>query len=86
MNKKNEKTINLENIAEVKELASINDVNAHIRLGWKLLEMYKVSGENQSQSISYCMGWPKSLAKSVAPVSQSKPEEPKSSKKYIYSF
>ncbi len=47
-------------IVEIKELISPNDVNSHIKLGWKLINTYKSINTDKKQTINYCIGWPES--------------------------
>ena len=86
MNTRNEKLKSLKDIAEVKELKVISDVNQHIKLGWKLLDTYKTISADQNQSINYCLGWPKSAG--VVDTSRHNPEnnDAEVAKKFIYSF
>lgn len=49
----------LPDILEVKELAHPQDVNSHIKQGWKLIDTYKATGLHEKQVIKYCIGWPK---------------------------
>lgn len=86
MNTINEKYKDLQNITEVKELSLINDVNAHIKQGWKLLNTYKTASADQTQSINYCMGWPKSAGKAVTSINKAKPVNSKTAKKFVYSL
>jgi hypothetical protein len=71
----------LSEILEVKELARPQDVNAHIKQGWQLLDTYKISAQHEKQAIKYCVGWPKS----AGAISSSQNKIPERSK-FIYSF
>lgn len=86
MNTKNEKYKDLQNIAQVKELSLINDVNEHIKLGWKLLNTYKTTNASQIQSINYCLGWPKSGVKPDISLKKPRTVESKTAKKFVYSL
>lgn len=86
MNTKNEKFKDLKDIAEVKELNLISDVNRHIKLGWKLLDTYKMISTGQNNSISYFMGWPKSASIADASLNKPKNADSKAAKKFIYSL
>ena len=80
------KTQKLSEIVEVKELLRTNDVNAHIKLGWKLIDTYKSSSSAKEEVIKYCVGWPKSagnLEKSATVVGQKKSTN---SREFIYSI
>jgi len=98
MDTKNEKLSKLDDIIEVKEFNLINDVNAHLKLGWKLIATYKTTTAQKTQVVKYCMGWSKSAGKtdavikkplrnklSEAPVKVAKVDS-KVAKKYVYSF
>lgn len=88
MNTINEKYKDFQNISKVKELSVINDVNEHIKLGWELLDTYKTTGSNQLQTISYCLGWPKSKAldKTRVSINKSRTVDSKTTKKFLYSL
>jgi len=88
----------LSEMIEVKELSHPQDVNTHIKQGWKLLDTYTASN-GQQQGIKYCVGWPKSAGSLNAisnttlntPISGSQPgraEQLKASgrKSFIYSL
>ena len=88
MNTINEKYNDFQNISKVKELSVFNDVNEHIKLGWKLLDTYKTTASNQVQTINYCLGWPKSTPTDKTRVSINKTStvDPKATKKFLYSL
>jgi len=86
MNRINEKCNNLDDILEVKELNLIRDVNIHIRLGWKLIDTYKITSASQNEVIKYCMGWPKAAGKRDASVNKSRKTDSKVVKSFVYSL
>jgi len=86
MNTKNDKFKELEDIVEIKELNQVHDVNSHIKLGWKLIDTYKTSSTSQTQSIKYCMGWPKSAGITKASTGRSIHTDSKASRKFVYSL
>jgi len=98
MDTKNEKLNKLDDIVEVKEFNLINDVNAHLKLGWKLIATYKTTTAQQTQVVKYCMGWSKSAGKPGTAIKKplkGKLSEPsvkkakvdsKDAKKFLYSF
>lgn len=88
MNTINEKYKDFQNISKVKELSLINDVNEHIKLGWKLLDTYKITASNQVQTINYCLGWPKSTPanKTRVSINKSRSVDSKTTKKFLYSL
>ena len=88
MNTINEKYKDFQNISKVIELSVINDVNEHIKLGWKLLDTYKSTGSSQLQTINYCLGWPKSIPsdKTRVSINKSRTADSKNTKKFLYSL
>lgn len=90
MNTINEKYKDFQNISKVKELSVINDVNEHIKLGWKLLDTYKSTASNEVQTVNYCLGWPKSKLADKTRVSINKSRtgdsKAKATKKFLYSL
>lgn len=98
MDTKNEKFSKLDDIVEVKEFNLINDVNTHLKLGWKLIATYKTTTAQKTQVVKYCMGWSSSSGKPgvaikkplKAKLSESSVQptrvDSKVAKKYVYSF
>ena len=82
----NDKYKDLDDIVEVKELKLIVDVNAHIKLGWKLLATYKTTSQNQNQSIKYCMGKPNTVFEKNQRKIKSGTVDSKTAKKFVYSL
>jgi len=75
----------LSDILEVKELAHPQDVNSHIKQGWKLIDTYKASGLHEKQVIKYCVGWPKTAG--VLSPSKTTPQQKIINRKsFIYSL
>ncbi len=56
----------LSDIVEIRELNAIQDVNLHIRQGWKILDTYKSAGLNNEEVLTYCMGKPDTQAQQIA--------------------
>ncbi len=80
------KTRMLSDIIKIKELARPQDVNEHIRQGWKLLDTYTASGIHEKQVIKYCIGWPKTAGRINIPKSINEQKEYSERKKFIYSL
>jgi len=81
----------LSEIVEVRELAHPQDVNAHIQLGWKLLDTYNATGTQEKQLFKYCVGWPKSAGalntqNTVAHKGISESKNISDRKRFIYSL
>ena len=76
----------LSEITEVKELLFTQDVNTHIKQGWKLLDTYKATGIHEKQVIKYCVGWPKSAGQINLQKSASEQTTPSKRNSFIYSL
>ena len=64
----NEESIcKLASIHEIKEVVYPYDVNAHIKIGWVLLETFKVAIAQDTQAVNYIIGWPKDLGEIKIP-------------------
>lgn len=83
MNTKNDKLKDLKDIAKVKELHLLRDVNKHIKAGWKLIDTYKTISLNDNETIRYCVGWPKTANNDI---NNSQKIDAERSKKYIYAI
>lgn len=46
----------LADIVEIRELTATQDVNLHIRQGWKIINTYKSTGINNEETLTYCVG------------------------------
>jgi len=81
----------LSDIIEVKELSHPQDVNSHIKQGWKLLDTYTNADRHEPPLIKYCLGWPKSggalnMQRPVRSTGHSEKIKSSGQKSFIYSL
>ena len=71
---------------EVKKLLTSNEVDSHIKLGWKLIGTFNSSCEKDKQAVKYCIGWPKSAGEIKSPVKLFIHKNKSHKNKFIYSI
>ena len=71
---------------EVKKLLTSNEVDSHIKLGWKLIGTFNSSCEKDKQAVNYCIGWPKSAGVIKSPARLFIHKNKTHNNKFIYSI